>query len=260
MPATLAHSAGGNRTRAKVALSAAMETSIGPAASIREGGAPLARSWIMRLKLAPQDRFPLACLTNFVVVWGALAIAPVDRATWALEHIPTVIIIGLCIATYRRFRFSDRAYAQGLAFQILHAVGGHFTYARSPIGAWAQLHLGLMRNPYDRVVHFAFGLLLFLAADELFVRTGPTRRRLFLAFTVIAWWSLAYELLEWIVAVTIAPEQGLAFLASQGDEWDTQKDMAMACVGAAIAWAYEAYVRREGGTSAAARPTQEVSA
>jgi putative membrane protein len=238
-----------------------MPTSIARTAAVQGPSTQLGGPWLtrllMRLHVPPQDQFPLACLTVFLVVWIALAIAPFDRATWALEHVPTVIIVGLCVLTYRRFRFSDRAYAQGLAFQILHAIGGHFTYARTPIGAWAQLHLGLMRNPYDRVVHFSFGLLLFLAADELFVRSGPTRRRLFLAFCVIAWWSLAYELLEWIVAVSVAPEQGLSFLASQGDEWDTQKDMAVACLGAGIAWAYEAYLRRDAGTSAANRPTQE---
>ncbi len=206
------------------------------------------------LWVPPRHRVPLACLAIFLVVWGALAVHPFDRATWALEHIPTAIIIGLCVVTYRRFQFSDRAYVQGLIFQILHALGGHYTYARMPLGRILQIHFNMLRNPYDRVVHFSFGLLLFLAADELFVRVGPTRRRLFLTFCVIAWWSLAYELVEWLVAVTVAPEQGMAFLASQGDEWDTQKDMASACVGAAIAWGYEAYARRA-GTSGANRPT-----
>ncbi len=203
----------------------------------------LAVGRIQRL-VAVRDRVPLLCIGSFTLIWGAFALSPYDRATWALENIPTVVIVGLCVATHRRFRFSDRAYVQGLLFLVLHAIGSHYTYTHMPLGVWAQQTFGWSRNPYDRVVHFAFGLLLFLSADELFVREGPLRRRLFLRFAVIAWWSVAYELLEWAVAVVVAPEQGLAFLAAQGDVWDTQKDITAACLGASLAWAYEARVRR----------------
>ncbi len=183
---------------------------------------------------------PALCLTVFSLLWVALAVVPYDRATWALENVPTVVIVGACVATYRRFRFSDRAYVQGFFFLVLHTIGSHYTYTKVPLGVWAQHALGLSRNHYDRVVHFSFGLLLFIAAEQLFVRDSPTRRRLFLAFTVIAWWSVAYELVEWLVAAVVAPDAGIAFLAAQGDEWDTQKDLAVACLGASIAWAYEA--------------------
>lgn len=188
----------------------------------------------------PADRIPLLCLGLFVLMWSVLAIAPVDRATWALENIPTVLIVVACVTTQRRFRFSDRAYVQGLLFLFLHTVGSHYTYTRMPLGVWARDAFDLARNPYDRFVHFAFGLLLFRAAEDLFVRGAGGRRRWFLAFTVIAFWSMAYELVEWITAIVVAPAQGLAFLAAQGDEWDTQKDMAVACLGAAIAWSFEA--------------------
>ncbi len=191
----------------------------------------------------PQARrgwVPATCLAVFSLLWVGLAVAPYDRATWALENIPTVVIVGLCIASYRRFRFSDRAYVQGLCFLVLHTVGSHYTYTNMPLGVWAQQALGQSRNHYDRLVHFCFGALLFIAAEQLFVRVGPMRRRLFLAFTVIAWWSVAYELLEWVVANVVAPDQGIAFLAAQGDQWDTQKDVAVACLGASLAWAFEA--------------------
>lgn len=140
--------------------------------------------------------FPALCLGLFALVWVSLAIAPWDRPTWALENLPTVVIVGVCIATYRRFQFSDRAYAQGLVFLVLHTIGSHYTYTRMPLGVWLEGLLGWSRNPYDRLVHFAFGLLLLRAAEEAFVRDSTPRRRWFLAFTVIAFFSMAYELVE----------------------------------------------------------------
>ena len=46
--------------------------------------------------------------------------------------------------------------------------------------------------------------------------------------------SAVYELLEWAAAVALG-EGADAFLATQGDVWDTQKDMLMAGIGAAVA-------------------------
>lgn len=198
------------------------------------------RSSLGAALLSERHRVPFWCLAVFLPFWTLLALRPVERFTWGLENLPTIVVVVLCVATYRRFRFSDRAYLQGLCFLILHTVGSHYTYTRMPLGEWAMGLYGWSRNPYDRLVHFLFGLLVFRIVDELFVRSEGKPRGLFLSFAVIAWWSVAYELLEWIVAVLVAPEQGIAFLAVQGDQWDTQKDLAAAAGGAALAWVYEA--------------------
>jgi putative membrane protein len=174
----------------------------------------------------------------FSVAWTALAVAPRYREDWLLENLPTFVVVPCLVIGYRRVRFSDRAYLQGTAFLILHAIGSHYTYSEVPFGDWLRDTLHLARNPYDRLVHFSFGLLAFRAVRELaFRRPGAVGRfaEIFLSFAGVALWSLAYELTEWAVAAIVDPAAGTAFLGTQGDVWDSQKDMALACGGALIA-------------------------
>jgi putative membrane protein len=53
---------------------------------------------------------------------------------------------------------------------------------------------------------------------------------------------MLYELIEWLSAVMFGGDLGAAFLGSQGDEWDAQKDMALASLGALIAMTLTAIV------------------
>jgi putative membrane protein len=181
---------------------------------------------------------PALCLAAFLAIWLGLAIAPRYRADWVLENLPTFVAVPLAVATYRRFRFSDRAYVQATFFLVLHTIGSHYTYSEVPLGDWGRDALGLSRNHYDRLVHFAFGLLLYRPARELaFHRAsgvGELAER-YLAFAAVASWSVLYEILEWLVAVSVDPQAGTAFLGTQGDVWDAPKDMALACVGALLA-------------------------
>lgn len=179
-------------------------------------------------------RVPLLCLVTFGLAWIALGIAPKDRATWLLENGPTLIAVPLLVATYGRFRFSDRAYVQGTVFLLLHTVGSHYTYSETPFGTLADVG----RNHYDRFVHFAFGVLAFRPLRELAFRrpggVGEFAER-YLTWSAIASWSVLYEVLEWVAATLVDPAAGIAFVGTQGDEWDAQKDMALACLGAALA-------------------------
>jgi putative membrane protein len=113
-------------------------------------------------------------------------------------------------------------------------VGGHYTYARVPLGFDVQDALGLARNPYDRLGHFAQGFVPALLARELLLRTSPLRRGKWL-FALVAMSALAisafYELLEWWAAL-LGGEAAESFLGTQGDPWDTQWDMFLALVGA----------------------------
>jgi putative membrane protein len=184
------------------------------------------------------DRVPAVCLAAFVAVWVAAAVAPRYRADWVLENIPTAIAVPLMLVTFRRFRFSGRAYVQITAFLVLHTVGSHYTYSEVPLGAWMRDLFGLARNHYDRVVHLAFGLLMVRPAYELAFRGDvsigqPTRR--YLSFVAVVAWSAFYECLEWLVAITADPAAGIAYLGTQGDVWDSQKDMALASAAALLA-------------------------
>ncbi len=191
---------------------------------------------------APESRVPLACFVVFLIVWVALAIAPHYRDAWLLENILIFASVPVLVLTRSRFRFSDRAYVQMTAFLLLHAIGSHYTYSEVPAGAWAADAFDLSRNHYDRLVHFSFGLLFLRPLRELSL--GKARG---LGFFAIAWLSVAgiaalstaYELLEWMTAIVVDPTAGTAFLGTQGDVWDAQKDTALACGGAVVALLFE---------------------
>ena len=190
---------------------------------------------------------PATCLAVFLAVWAVCAIGPGSRTDWLLENALTFLAVPVAIATFHRFRFSNRAYVQATIFMILHAVGGHYTYARVPIGFWLASALGLARNHYDRIVHFSFGLLLLRPMRELGFRNDPSLgpyAKLYFSVAGIGLWSMAYEILEWLVATLVDPDAGSAYLGTQGDEWDAQKDMAVALVGALIAALFQ--FRRDG--------------
>lgn len=187
---------------------------------------------------------PAACLAVYALVWGLLAIAPSYREDWLLENLPVFIVVPLFVLTYRRFRFSDRAYVQIMLFLLLHAVGSHYTYSEVPFGDHVARALDLDRNHYDRLVHFLFGVLFFLPVRELaFARGRPRSERTALVLTLACMVALStgYELLEWAVAIVADPAAGTAFLGTQGDPWDAQKDMALAAGGALLAGLFEAW-------------------
>jgi putative membrane protein len=136
--------------------------------------------------------------------------------------------------TRRRFRFSDASYFLLGLFLSLHAVGAHYTYSLAPPGEWLRDWFSLDRNHYDRLVHFAFGLLLALPAWEMLrgvtgLRPSPA---VLLSLCVILAGSGLYEILEAVVAMIVDPELGAAYTGTQGDEWDAQRDMLLALTGA----------------------------
>jgi putative membrane protein len=184
------------------------------------------------------DRVPAACLALWLAVWTICAIGPKSRTDWLLENLLSFAAVAGLLYGYRRFRFSNRAYLQITSFMILHAIGGHYTYAEVPLGRWLGEALGLARNHYDRLVHFSFGLLMLRPMRELGFRGDSHLGRfgkLYFSVAGVGLWSMAYEIIEWVVAATVDPDAGTAYLGTQGDEWDAQKDMAAAALGALIA-------------------------
>jgi len=184
-------------------------------------------------------------------VWGVLAVAPSDRMDWLLENGLTFVAAPFLAWAYRRRRLSDRAWVQITIFLVLHTIGSHYTYSEVPVGFWVQRALGLARNHYDRLVHFSFGLLVLRPIREIgFGRTREPGPVAVAYFTVagVALWSALYEVLEWAVAAVVDPAAGTAYLGTQGDQWDAEKDMGLAILGAAIAATFE---RRRGSRTGA---------
>ncbi len=193
---------------------------------------------VHELRKGRSDAVPIVCLVVFSVVWIAVAISPRYRDAWLLENGLTMIAVPAAVATYRRFPLSDRSYVLLTAFLLMHTVGSYYTYSEVPIGYWARDALGLERNHYDRVVHFMFGLLLCRPMRELTIRrpaaVGPFPTAL-ISVALVALASVTYEVVEWWAAIISDPEAGTAFLGTQGDVWDAQWDMALACGGGIIA-------------------------
>ncbi len=164
---------------------------------------------------------------------------PYDLPTWAMEVAPVAVVLALLWVTHRRFPLTPLLYALIFVHAAVLMLGGHYTYARVPLGDWLQQAFGLARNPYDGIGHFAQGFIPAIAARELLLRhTGLARGAWLFTVIVLACLgiSAAYELIEWGAAVALG--QGAEeFLGTQGDPWDTQKDMALAGVGAVAALA-----------------------
>jgi len=196
-----------------------------------------------------RNRFLQFLVIWLVSLWLAMAISPFDRGDWLLENLLVFIYCGLLLATYRKFRFSNLSYGLFGFFLSLHMVGAHYTYSETPLGFWLQDLFDLSRNHYDRIVHFSFGLLIAYPFREFLVRLTGVRIRwsyLMVMITVLGF-SGFYEALEGLAAVIVSPELGLAFLGTQGDIWDAQKDTALAFGGSIIAMAVTWYFDRRAG-------------
>ena len=170
----------------------------------------------------------------FLITWIWAAIEPLHYTDWVLENILVVITVPLLLWTARSFEFSILSYVFITFFLILHVLGSHYTYAEVPWGVTLGEWLGTERNMYDRLVHFLFGFLIVYPLYEIMIRTVKIKGfwSYFVPFMIISAFAGFYEVLEWGVANVVDPEAGIAYLGSQGDIWDAQKDMFVAIIGA----------------------------
>jgi putative membrane protein len=209
------------------------------------------------------ERYPLILLGILLAVAAALAIAPYDRSDWLLENALTVLGVGLLIATHRALPLSRVSYTLIFLFLCLHSVGAHYTYAKVPYDAWFEAlsgHslsslTGWKRNHFDRLVHLLYGLWLAYPVREVFLRVAAVRGfwGYYLPLDVTMATSMLYELIEWGAAELLGGDLGMAYLGTQGDVWDAQKDMALAMLGGVTAmlltglinWRYQRDFARE---------------
>jgi putative membrane protein len=188
------------------------------------------------MRLTRQRPFLVGLIGWLLTVWVWAAIAPLDRRDWLLENLLVFVYAAVLFTTYRRFAFSNLSYGLFAAFITLHLVGSHYTYSEVPLGAWLKDWLGLARNHFDRLVHFSYGFLLVYAFREVLLREVAVPRGWanFLAVTLVLAFSAFFEVIEALVAIIVSPELGDAYLGTQGDIWDAQKDMGLAVVGALL--------------------------
>ena len=183
-----------------------------------------------------QNKEPLVLFGVAGVLLVVSGIGPVDRLTWMLEVAPVAVAVPFMAATRRRWPLTPLVYRLLFLHACILMLGGHYTYAQVPVGYWVQDWLDLSRNHYDRLGHIAQGFIPAILMREILWRASPLRGSRWLPFLVVCFclaFSAFYEFIEWWSALIIG-EGADAFLATQGDVWDTQWDMFLAMSGAIV--------------------------
>ena len=184
-----------------------------------------------------QNIYLILFLVLFLIVWTSSLIGTTDLSNWILENTLVFLFLGFLILTYKKYQFSDLSYLLICVYLCLHVYGSQYTYAENPFGYWLQDVFDTSRNHYDRIVHYSFGFLLAYPMRELFLSwlKYPTWVSWVLPIEITLSISAFYELIEWAVADVFFKAQGAAYLGTQGDMWDAQKDIFLATIGAIIA-------------------------
>lgn len=189
------------------------------------------------MDLQPNKKVLIGLLGVYGVTALLLGLQPIERPTWLIENITVWIIIGVLVLLYvLRIRFSTFAYCLGAILLFLHTIGGHYTFAKVPFDMVTQT-FGFARNHFDRVAHFTVGFYAFMMAEWLLIRKLVQSKFVLITYPIfaIATIAVAYEWVEWIYAIDATPELAGAYLGSQGDIWDAQKDMLADTLGAITA-------------------------
>ena len=193
----------------------------------------------------------------FAVIWVLLAIDPLYRHDWILENL-LVVAFALAFLWWRKsLELSKPSTTLIFIFLCVHEIGAHYTYSEVPYDKWAEALIGVTitelfgfsRNHFDRLEHFFYGLLLSYPMREAYVRAQMLTGRLTytIPITITLAFSALYEIIEWAAAEIVGGELGTAYLGTQGDVWDAQKDMALAGLGSILAMAAAFIIHRRRG-------------
>ncbi|MUL18320.1 DUF2238 domain-containing protein [Aliivibrio fischeri] len=172
-----------------------------------------------------QQPMLLALTSLYSVIFLFSAFEPVSRAVWFAEIIPALLILTGILYMATRFQFSKTALVFMFIWLFLHTIGAKYTFADVPFD-WFNNLIGSERNNFDRVAHFSIGFYAYPIAEYL-IKTKKCSTPLAMAFGLFTLMSVAagYEIIEWWYAAIAGGDEGIAFLGSQGDIWDAQKDM-----------------------------------
>lgn len=188
--------------------------------------------------MSKTDIYPKILLALVVIFFGWSGINPHDsRLTWVLETAPFMIALPILLLTYKRFQLTYFVYTIIAIHAIVLMLGGHYSYAKVPLGFWMEDWFGWTRNNYDKIGHFMQGFGPVLYARELLIRTSPLKPGKWLnviTVSIALAISAIYEIIEWLSSLS-NPTDTEAFLGTQGYIWDTQTDMFMCFVGAIVA-------------------------
>ncbi len=192
-------------------------------------------------------QFRTILVTSFLALWVLSAIRPVDFGVWMLENVLTLLAVAWVIFTSRAIPLSNLSWLLVALFLLLHEVGAHYTYELVPVGFWLRPEFGFVRNDYDRIVHFSFGLLLALPCYESLKPRlkGPRWLPLLAPVIFLTGMSGFYEIAEAYANKCLAPYTAAAYLSLQGDPFDSQNDMAVAVIGSLAAVAIIAARERQ---------------
>ena len=182
-------------------------------------------------------REPLLLFIATAVLFFWSGIAPHDRLTWALEVSWVAVGLPVLVFTYRKFPLTPLLYRLLFLHAVVLIVGGYYTYARVPLGFWAADLFDLQRNHYDRFGHFLQGFVPAILMREILIRLSPLKGSKWLPVLVVSVclaFSAFFEMIEWWAALIYGGE-ATAYLATQGDIWDTHWDMFLALAGAVLA-------------------------
>lgn len=178
-------------------------------------------------------------LITYSAIWFYLAIDPWYRDDWLLENLLVFLAVPVIIWADKRILFSPASLWMLFIFFTLHAIGAHYTYSEMPWFSSITDLFGFERNHYDRLIHFLYGFLLFLPFYEFFISFHPSKRTVLLVtFLFLFASSGVYEVIEWIATEMTHAELGTAFLGTQGDPWDAQKDMSCGHIGSLLAFLF----------------------
>lgn len=182
-------------------------------------------------------KYPLILLIWFVLIWIILGFNVSYRSAWLMENYLTVPFVLIIFFAYRKIKFSNLSYSLIFVYLFLHVIGSHYTYSEVPFGFWMKDFFNMGRNHYDRIVHFCFGFLLAYPLGEFFEKISKNNGfwSLYIPIEFVLAFSCIYEIIEWAIAAIFGGDLGIAYLGSQGDIWDAQKDMALAGLGALVA-------------------------
>lgn len=196
---------------------------------------------------------------TFAVIWALLAIDPLYRHDWMLENL-LVVAFALAFLWWRKsLELSKISATLIFIFLCVHEIGAHYTYSEVPYDKWAEALIGttitelfgFSRNHFDRLEHFFYGLLLSYPMREAYIRAQMLKGRLTytIPITITLAFSAIYEIIEWAAAEIVGGELGTAYLGTQGDVWDAQKDMALAGFGSILAMIATFIAHRRQGKS-----------
>ncbi len=195
-----------------------------------------------------KKRYLRALLITFLLIWALLAINPSYRYDWFLENILVFAGVPYLLYLHRRVPLSSLSYTFVFIFMVVHCYGAHYTYSETPLGHIVSGWFGAERNHYDRFVHFMWGFMLTIPVFEIFRKKVSRKVRIDFLFacSVLLSFGVAYEFMEWATAIIVAPEAGTAFLGTQGDEWDAQKDLLLGLLGSLASVVFLPLLRRKG--------------